>query len=65
MQSAFQPSSSRNAALPCTWQPLSACQGCQANGKLMCRFKGKDMLHFFMIFLPFGLTAIAGSIRAG
>jgi hypothetical protein len=31
----------------------------------MCRFKGKDMVHFFMIFLPFGLTAIAGSIRAG
>jgi hypothetical protein len=31
----------------------------------MCRFEAKDMLHFIMLFLPFGLTAIAGAIRAG
>jgi hypothetical protein len=31
----------------------------------MCRFDPKDMLHFFMIILPFGVTAVAGTIRAG
>jgi hypothetical protein len=31
----------------------------------MCRLDRKDMLNFFMIILPFGLTAIAGVIRAG
>ena len=31
----------------------------------MCRFDLKDLLNFFMIILPFGLTATAGTIRAG
>ena len=31
----------------------------------MCRFDKKDMLNFFMLILPFGVTAIAGTIRAG
>lgn len=31
----------------------------------MCRFSDKDMLNFFMIILPFGVTSIAGTIRAG
>jgi hypothetical protein len=54
-----------NSTLPCTWRPLSVCQECQTNGKLMCRFDGKDMLNFFMIILPFLVTTIAGTIRAG
>jgi hypothetical protein len=53
------------APLPCTWQPLSTCQECQANGKLMCHFDKTDTLHFFMIIFPFGVTAIAGTIGAG
>jgi hypothetical protein len=60
-----QHASTREPVLPCTWQPLSGCQGCQAGDKLMCRFDPKDMLHFFMIILPFGVTAVAGTIRAG
>ena len=31
----------------------------------MCRFDAKDMLHFFMMILPFGVAAIAGTIAAG
>ena len=31
----------------------------------MCHFDKKDMLNFFMIIFPFGVTAIAGTIRAG
>lgn len=31
----------------------------------MCRFEPRDMLHFFMIVLPFFVTGIAGTIRAG
>jgi hypothetical protein len=31
----------------------------------MCRFERKDMLNFFLIVLPFGVTTIAGTIRAG
>lgn len=51
--------------LPCTWQPQENCQGCQAKGQLMCRLERQDMLHFFMIILPFGVTTIVGTIRAG
>jgi hypothetical protein len=60
-----QRTSMHNPPVPCTWQPLSVCQECQTNGKLMCRFDGKDLLNFFMIILPFGITAIAGIIRVG
>jgi len=31
----------------------------------MCHFDKKDMLNFFLIIFPFGVTAIAGTIRAG
>jgi hypothetical protein len=60
-----QRTSIHNSPVPCTWQPLSVCQACQTNGKLMCRFDEKDLLNFFMIILPFGVTATAGTIRAG
>jgi hypothetical protein len=65
MKTPTQPTSLATAGLPCTWQPVSACKDCVANGKLMCRFDKADMLHFFMIFFPFGFTSIAGTIRAG
>jgi len=32
---------------------------------LMCRFDWKDFVGFFLNFLPFGITAIAGTIYAG
>jgi len=31
----------------------------------MCRLNKKDMVSFFMIILPFGVTSISGAIRAG
>jgi hypothetical protein len=51
--------------VPCTWQPLSVCRGCGTDGKLMCRFAWRDMLNFFMIVLPFGVTSVAGIIHTG
>ncbi|MFZ5881903.1 MAG: hypothetical protein ACOY0R_21245 [Chloroflexota bacterium] len=60
-----QETPAHTSPLPCTWQHLSNCQDCQADGKLMCHFDKKDMLHFFMIIFPFGVTAIAGTIHAG
>jgi hypothetical protein len=60
-----QQNSIHDPPLPCTWQPLSTCQDCPAQGKLMCRLERKDVVHFFMIILPFGVTAIAGTIHAG
>lgn len=54
-----------DAPLPCTWQPEQNCQGCEARGSLMCRLEGRDMLQFFVIVLPFAVTAIAGTLRAG
>jgi len=60
-----QRASIHNSPLPCTWQPRSMCRECQANEKLMCRLDRKDMVNFFMIILPFGVTAITGTIRAG
>ena len=65
MQGPIQLSSFHRSPALCTWQPVSECQVCQANGRLMCRFDSKDILHFFVLFLPFGLTAIAGTVRAG
>ena len=50
---------------PCTWQPDSTCQDCLIKGKLQCRFEPNDLVHFFMIVLPFGVSAISGVIRAG
>ena len=55
----------RNPSVPCTWQPLSECKDCPTKDSLMCRFDSKDMVSFLMTILPFGITAIAGTIRAG
>jgi hypothetical protein len=57
--------SSASSSLPCTWQPLLVCQDCHLAGDLMCRYEAKDMLTFFMNVLPFAVTVIAGTIRAG
>lgn len=54
-----------SSPLPCTWQPRSGCRDCPAAGKLMCHFEKSDMLHFFMLIFPFGVTTIAGTIAAG
>jgi hypothetical protein len=51
--------------MPCTAQPTSACAGCNLNGLLMCRYEARDSTHFFMIILPFFVTAIGGVIAAG
>jgi len=53
------------SVLPCTWQSRSGCRECPAAGKLMCHFEKSDALHFFMLIFPFGVTTIAGAIRAG
>lgn len=60
-----QQTNTNASPLPCTWQPPSVCQGCETQGKLMCRFDRQDMVNFLMMILPFGVTAIAGTIRAG
>lgn len=52
-------------SIPCTWQPLSACEGCAIDGRLMCRFDAKDVPTFLMNILPFAVTAIIGVIQAG
>ncbi len=55
----------RPDSLMCIWEPVSWCGTCQAEGKLMCHFDRKDMLHFFMIIFPYWVTTIGGVIRAG
>lgn len=49
----------------CTSQPPAECQDCSLNTHLMCRYDKRDTLHFLMIFLPFGVTAIGGVIYSG
>ena len=56
---------SKKPSMPCTWQSTSECQDCSIEGSLMCRFDSKDLVSFLMNCLPFGVTAIAGTIRAG
>jgi hypothetical protein len=50
---------------PCTWQPDAVCQDCKIKEKLQCRFEQEDLLTFFMLILPYAVTAISGVIRAG
>lgn len=61
----LQQTRSESPSLPCTWQPLSVCQGCSIEGRLMCHFDSKDMVSFLMSALPFAATAIIGVIQAG
>ncbi len=51
--------------LPCSIKSLEVCGDCSLSDDLMCRFDRRDLLHFFLFMLPFGITSIAGVIRAG
>ena len=50
--------------IPCTMQSSQSCSDCSLQGDLMCRFDRRDMLHFFLLILPFAVTSIAGAVRA-
>jgi hypothetical protein len=49
----------------CTTQPKNLCEGCSLDTELMCRYDARDTLHFFMLVLPFFVTAIGGVIASG
>jgi len=49
----------------CTWQPISACQDCPIAGRLKCRFKLGDLLHFMGLFFSFAVPALIGMIAGG
>jgi len=51
--------------IPCTAQPKTACEECTLKTRLMCRYEKRDTTHFFMIFMPFLVTAIGGVISSG
>ena len=51
--------------IPCTAKSEIQCLDCSIRPLLMCRYERKDTLHFFMIILPFFVTAIGGVIRGG
>jgi hypothetical protein len=51
--------------VPCTARPAAACESCSLNGPLMCRYDARYSTHFFMIILPFFVTAIGGDISIG
>jgi hypothetical protein len=55
----------RNPHDICTWRPISACEGCPLEGRLRCRFRARDLLHFLAMFGGFALPAIIGVIRGG
>jgi hypothetical protein len=46
----------------CTWRPVSECTGCSIEGRLKCRFKLGDLLHFVGMFLGFAIPAVIGMI---
>lgn len=60
-----QPNHSRNPCHLCTWQPISACEGCPIAGQLKCRFTWEDLLHFGGLFWAFALPAWIGMIMSG
>lgn len=51
--------------IPCTVQESPECQSCVNHKKLSCRYDAADLYHFFMIFMPFAITAIGGAIVSG
>jgi len=51
--------------LPCTAEPIADCKDCALPERLMCRYEARDTLHFFMIFVPFLITAVGGVIYSG
>lgn len=51
--------------IPCSVQSPQVCADCHLESNLMCRFDRRDLLHFFLLVLPFAATSIAGVIRAG
>jgi hypothetical protein len=49
----------------CTHRATEECAGCDLSGDLMCRFNTGDLASFFLGFLPFGITVVAGMILSG
>lgn len=49
----------------CTWRPVSECAGCSLAGKLKCRYKQGDLLHFMAMFAGFAIPAVIGVILSG
>ena len=56
---------SGQSGLLCTHRPASECEGCSIQHRLNCRFDPGDLLSFFMLILPFGVTMVVGVMRAG
>lgn len=50
---------------PCTAQSAPDCRSCTLTGQLMCRYQGRDTMHFFMVVLPFFFVTIGGVVRSG
>ena len=49
----------------CTWRPVTECARCSIKGRLKCRFKLGDLLHFVGMFLIFAIPAFVGAILGG
>jgi hypothetical protein len=49
----------------CTHRPAKECAGCDVSGSLMCRFETRDLVSFFLGFLPIGIPMVAGMILGG
>ncbi|MHA1733646.1 MAG: hypothetical protein ACTSU5_16985 [Promethearchaeota archaeon] len=52
-------------ALPCTWGPVEACEGCDLDDELLCRLDMKYVKRFGLSFVPLAVTAVAGMILSG
>ena len=56
---------SRNPYDICTWRPVSECADCSLGGRLKCRFRVSDLLHFMGMFGSFALPAAIGVSLGG
>jgi len=45
-------------AMPCNFQDQAECAECSLEGRLMCHYETRDTVSFFMVGLPFFVTAI-------
>jgi len=55
----------QHSALPCTAERNPHCSACSIQGRLMCRYKDRDLLNFLTIVLPYGASMIVGAILGG
>ena len=53
------------SVVPCNFRGEELCRACALENRLMCHYDARDSMQFFMVVMPFMVTAVIGAIQAG